>query len=308
MSEKHFEMAAPPAEPADDVLKSRQERIKEAGAIQQRIDEIIDGRELSELDEKELLPVLNYYKQIRDLGRETVAGASELLKSEKQKLEQFFRQRIEVPALPKEAIKEKLEQWEKQGFELHYLPGIGLDKDKDYPGWKAKPEDLFYQLIKNGDIAADSAELKAGWVLIDGRQKPAHDGGKQMYENDALGATLKELRKKGLIADFKHQDSRFNISAEELEKPEVRQALAKALGVSADKLTVPRGIDFNAIGNLHHPEWGKTNTYEWFSDVHKRGPRLYGGNSGYGGLSHVSRSGADTRSDSLGFRFLVRFS
>ncbi|MEI8360928.1 MAG: hypothetical protein WCG01_02275 [bacterium] len=228
----------------------------------------------------------------------------ELIKSEKQKLEAFFGMPIEVPKLPEEITVKQAEKWKEQGFELHYLPEIEMSQDKDYPGWRERPKKWFYDCMLDGKISITSDELKSGWVLIDGRQKPSQ---KMQYENDILAESLALLRQDGVIDDFEKKDSRFGIIAKELEKIEVRETLASVLKVQADKMTLPRAIDFNVLGNIHHQEWGTTTNYEWFSDIYDGGYRLYGGISVDGGLSHVNYYPESRRDNTMGFRPMVRF-
>jgi len=146
-------------------------------------------------------------------------------------------------------------------------------------------------------------------MLIDGREKPQYQDGKQTYENDILAETLEDLRKKKVITDFEVKGSRFNISWDELHKPEVKKAIAEALDVPEESLRLPRAIEWNYLGNAYHPKWGETNTWEWFEDSYQKGTgRLGGGNSGGGGLSSVLWGDPSGRSDSLGFRPQVVFS
>jgi hypothetical protein len=72
---------------------------------------------------------------------------------------------------------------------------------------------------------------------------------------------------------------------------------------------LPRAIEWNYLGNAFHPEWGDTNTWEWFDDSYQNGTRrLRGGDSEYGGLSDVDWGVPARRRDGLGFRLLVRIS
>ncbi len=130
-----------------------------------------------------------------------------------------------------------------------------------------------------------------------------------MYENDPLASILADLRKRKIIQDFQVKNSRFNVSHNELHKPEVKEAIAEALGVKPENIRLPRVIEWNYIGNAFHNEWGNTNTWEWFEDDYMNGQRrLYGGLSENGGLSSVNWFGPDYRHGNLGFRPLVVFS
>ncbi|OGL79105.1 hypothetical protein A3E39_02570 [Candidatus Uhrbacteria bacterium RIFCSPHIGHO2_12_FULL_60_25] len=235
-----------------------------------------------------------------------------LMKQEAAKLTAFFGEYITVPPLPREITPERIKNWETMGFELHYLPPMDMTEDADFPGWEKKPQRWFYEEIAAGRIAKDATMLPGAWVLVDGRQKPKYDYGKQMYENDPLGDALAELRQKGLVQPHGHvpdPHSRFGISADELSKPEVIEAFAEVLHVRPDQLTLPTATDFNVIGNIHHPEWDDTDNWEWFQDSYQAGQRrLYGGASWDGGLSGVHWDDADNRNDNIAFRPSVRFS
>jgi len=233
----------------------------------------------------------------------------ELIEQETESLRNFFGHDVEVPPLPPEITPERYEKWKEMGLELHYLPAEEMKKDSNFPGWKKKPEDWFYEKLKAKEIAADSATLPAAWMLIDGREKPNYKDGKQTYKEDVLAETLEDLRKRKIITEFKVKGSRFNISWDELNKPEVKKAIADVLDVPEESLRLPRAIEWNYLGNAYHPKWGETDTWEWFEDSYQKGTRrLDGGNSGYGGLSYVYWGAPSGRSDFLGFRPQVVFS
>ncbi len=46
----------------------------------------------------------------------------ELLDREKEKIQEFFGEEIEVAPLPGEITPERYQEWKEKGFELHYLP------------------------------------------------------------------------------------------------------------------------------------------------------------------------------------------
>ena len=210
-----------------------------------------------------------------------------------------------------------MERW--QGFELHYLPDEELTEERGLPGWKKKPGKRytpdqswgieFFDEVKKGNLPKDALKLPAAWILSDSREKPQYQDGKQIYKEDVLGPVLEDLRKKNIITDFKVKNSRFNISWDELNKPEVKQAIAEALDVPQEALRLPRAIEWNYMGNVYYPEWGNTNTWEWFDDPYMKGQRrLRGGFSEFGGLSDVYWNGPGSQHDYLGFRLQVVFS
>ncbi len=259
--------------------------------------------------QKKVEKVLGEAEKDRGRMRPETMEFRELLDRETESLRNFFGYDIEVPSLPEEVTAERYEKWKEMGFELHYLPAEEMKKDRELPGWKKKPGDWFYGKIKDKEVDADSATLPAAWILTDTREKPNYQDGKQMYKDDVLGETLEDLRKKKVITAFEVKGSRFKISWDELHKPEVKKAIAEALDVPEEYLRLPRAIEWNYLGNAHHPTWGDTDTWEWFEDSYQKGAgRLVGGSSRSGGLSYVDWTDPGVRGDSLGFRPQVVFS
>jgi len=127
-------------------------------------------------------------------------------------------------------------------------------------------------------------------------------------DEDFLGPVLEDLRNRGLIENYQNSQSRFNISFSELEKPEVKKALAKACGLEPDQISIPHMIEFNILGSIHHPEWGDSNCTEWFADKYDSGKKvLTGGSCQDGGFAHVTDTGPDNRPARNGFRLVGRF-
>ncbi|HEU0050828.1 MAG TPA: hypothetical protein VFQ60_02100, partial [Patescibacteria group bacterium] len=153
-----------------------------------------------------------------------------------------------------------------------------------------------------------AVDLPGGWILVDTCEKPNFG---YEYENDPLGRALEELRKEELVEDFVVKESRFNLSPEELKNPKVLETFAKALNpytIPGFTITIPRAIEFNILGNIYYPQWGDTDTSEWFSDTYRNGERLFGGNSEGNGISLVSWFFSTTRLGGIGFRVIGRFS
>jgi len=233
---------------------------------------------------------------------------NKLIKQEKEALLKYFGKAIDVPPIPAEITKEKMEFWKQNQFELHYSPGIEIKQTDNFPGQKKKLYDNFYNWIAESKISPDTNKLPTGWFLIDTRPKPQYDNGDQMFTNDILAPVLEELRKDGLIKNYKKTGSRFNVSHDELNILEVKNAFAKALRVKAEHIDLPPAAIYNYLGNAFYPVWGETNTWEWFKEKFKRGFRLSGGRSDGGGLSDVGCGSSGYRGGYLGFRLLVRFS
>ncbi|TAK95098.1 hypothetical protein EPO05_05110 [Patescibacteria group bacterium] len=232
----------------------------------------------------------------------------ELIKNEGEALDKFFGKHVSIPSLPESITLEKFKYWESIGFELHYLPAEEMKSEKDFPGWNKKPSPWFYEKIRAKSIAEDSAMLRGGWILIDGRPKPEYQSGDQAYVDDSLAETLTKLRKSGNLLGYKIAASRFDISWDELRDGEVKAAFAELLHTVPEDIQLPRAIEWNFIGNVHHPEWGDTNSWEWFQDEFiAGGGGLYGGRLGNGGLSNVGVYASFVRDSGIGFRLLVRF-
>ena len=235
-----------------------------------------------------------------------------LMKQEAATLKAFFGESITVPPLPREITPERIKNWERMGFELHYLPPIDMTEDADFPGWEKKPHSWFYEEIANGTLPKDATMLPGAWVLVDGRQKPAYAEGAQMYDHDPLAPVLEDLNRRGLISQSDYDGtkldprSRFGLSPADFEKPEVMNAFAKALDLKPGQASLTEAIVWNVLANIHHPEWGTTNTVEWQKETPGSGRRLISGSSDDGGASHVDWHGRP--SGSVGFRPLGRFS
>jgi hypothetical protein len=216
---------------------------------------------------------------------------------------------------------EKYEKWKEMKYELHYIPEEEMTEDKQYPGWKKKPDKKytpdkqwgieFFEESKNSQngLKPDTTKLTGGWVLIDTRQKPPYkDKVKAEYpDNDPLAQAIEELRAQGHIAGDNLQGNRFRISWEELQKPEVKAKLAEILEVDPDQIRLPRAIEWNFLGNAYYEKWGTTDTYEWFQEEYQSSGHLIGGSSDDGGLSGVHWDPADSRHGNIGFRPVVIF-
>lgn len=232
---------------------------------------------------------------------------------EQEKLSRFFDRKITVPTPPQELsvamLKAKEIGWTQA--EPHFLPKMELKQNSDISEWTIRPEDWYWQKIREGKVAKDAATLEGIWVIVDGSQKPQYKDGKQMYENDPFAKVLAQLReaKKIQVPDWCKnipKDSRFGISNDELQT-HVNPAIADFLGVQPEQVRLPKAIEFNILGNLAHPEWGKTNTWEWFQDKFGGGYRLVGGGSGDGGLTGVRSGVSGGHGGYVGFRPLVAF-
>ena len=230
---------------------------------------------------------------------------------EQEKLSRFFDREVAVPTPPQELsiamLKAKEIGWAQA--EPHFLPKMELKQNSDVSEWTIRPEDWYWQKIREGKVAKDAATLEGIWVVVDGSQKPQYKDGKQMYENDPFAPVLTQLRRDGKIQvpDWCRnipKDSRFGVSHDELQSY-VNPGIANLLDVQPKQVRLPKAIEFNILGNLAHPEWGKTNTWEWFSNNFGAVRRLIGGRRDRGGLADVDDDWHGHRHDYIGFRLQV---
>ena len=213
---------------------------------------------------------------------------------------------------PPQEVTDILNMWKEKGitnFDIYHLSAHKFEQKGNYPGWKIKPRDWFWQQIQQGTVSPDAAQTSDMWVAVDKTQKPDYDNGRQLYADDPYGVLLKGLRDERKIKvpkEYKHvpQTSRFAISPDELTQ-HVLPEIAKILGVGSKPVRLPREIEFNIIGNRSHPEWGNTNTAEWLNDNFGDDVRLIGGLSDDGGLASVRYRWSGSRFDDVGFRPLV---
>lgn len=179
---------------------------------------------------------------------------------------------------------------------MFYLPGLHLEEDDEF--WKSegkvKPGFMFWSAIRTGIYPAKVVDLFEGWYIGDGRGKPNYNRGTQVYEDDYMAPLMKALRVAGEIDRCTLNEKLFGMSPRRKTKKdryilyksrfgatprEIREIIlptfarmSGALGEVRDR----RYIEFNVRGNMAHPEWGRTNTMEWFDNLGLRGD-LYGG-------------------------------
>lgn len=214
---------------------------------------------------------------------------------------------------PPDALLELQERLSQEGFSfepIHY-PRKRLTRDSSFWRGKVAPEDGYWKMIKEGRVAKGAANLSGIWALIESVQKPNYNDGRQIYYdgNDPLGEVLTAWRKDGRIeVPFWTRDipsnSRFAVSADEIDALVIPE-FARRIDINAGQTGLPRAIEFNVAGNLNHPEWGQTNTAEWFADKFDSSDRLVGGYSDDGGLAYVDASESGHHNGYLGFRLQV---
>lgn len=254
----------------------------------------------------------NVYVIRRPVEGLTIPSSDQLVATARAELKSHFGKDFEVPEPPIEVSQRLSILAERgiRGFEVYYLPGLKLEKgDKFWKGQgKVRPEDYFWNQIRNGNYPSQVAVLDEGWYIGDGRVKPSYNNGQQVYEDDYLAPLMEALRAAGKIETYGNvpNNSRFGASPREIEGvilPTFAQ-MSGALGEVRNR----KYIEFNIRGNMAHPECGQTDTWEWFSDpVFQGASRFIGGGSGCGGLAHVDRYSVGHRDDDVGFSPVERF-
>lgn len=236
----------------------------------------------------------------------------QILETERQSYFDFFGQTFDLSEFEKTLKtygQEEVTEWRKMLLEPHFLPLVIMSRDIDFPGWKVKPNQWFYeragdcQILRNinGVIGLDKEPYALGGstVLLDTRLKPRYKKvNSQWWDGDILGPIIEDLRKQEKIKDFNPQPSRFNVSADEWEKV-IKPVLAQKLGLKQEQVRLERAIEANVIPQLfpHMPrkDDGQTDTAVWYEEYFGNGYRLDGGNSTFGGLADVNYGCSDGR-------------
>ena len=187
-----------------------------------------------------------------------------------------------------------------------------MKKDSNYPGWIVRPEEWLFSRIQEGGLEENVFSLEGNWVIIDGSQKPEYQEGAQMFENDPFISILAKLRDSGKISKPKWTQritnigSRFGITFDEIQES-VNPSIAELLGVTTTQVRLPRAMEFNLLGNMYHPEWGKTLTWDWLQEIYEDAGPLLVGKSKNGGLSAYDCTARGHHEDNIGFRPLIVF-
>lgn len=245
-------------------------------------------------------------------------SSDQLITTARTELKTAFGRDFELLQPPAELF-ETLQNFAERGIrrfdEVYYQPGLQLAENDEF--WKGrgivKPDSYFWQQIKNGNFPADVARLEEGWYIGDRRGKPMYDNGQQRYgEDDYMEPLMTYLRNTYRIQRYSrvpdYSRVAFPREIEEIILPAFAE-ISGAKGIVRNR----RYVEFNVRGNIAHPEYGETNTLEWFGNLVFRGTRqLFGGRfeygrSDFGGLAGVADSSVDDRDDSTGFSPVVAF-
>lgn len=239
-------------------------------------------------------------------GRENFDWIGRIIKTEGEYLEAFFGKTFDLALLQKALQyygKERIDNWKRLDLEVHFLPRISLYQEANFPGWKVKPEDWFWEKLKGGKLYLRSRdgdfavvkEVNLGCIvaLIDIRQKPPYRGGQQMFLNDKnlLGAVISKLRKQGKIAAHKGpSSSRFSVSADEWEN-HIRPNYAEKMGFDSSKVRLEKAIEVNTIPQIYkdlpRANEGKTDTWIWCEEYTEDLCRLSAASVDRGGLKAI---------------------
>lgn len=242
------------------------------------------------------------------LALRTPDWLKQILERERQCHRDFFGQEFDLGNFRYILRKHGLEaviRWQGLGLEPHFLPAVTLSQNVDFPGWKVKPKDWYYQRVAEGKVFLrqkdgalnpdkEAYKLTGTTVLVDTRLKPNCDNGEQMFENDnLLGPIIEQLRREEKIAYYKYgsQSSRFGVSAQEWEES-VKPALADFLKIKFSQLLFEPTIVANIVPQLYlympRREDGQTNTWMWYEEYFEdASSRFFGGYSHCGGLPDV---------------------
>ncbi len=249
-----------------------------------------------------------------------------ILTKEKKAHRDFFSQEFDLASFRKTLERynpEAIRHWQKLGIEPHFLPSVAMSQEVNFPGWKVKLDDWYYQQVANGKILSrqpdgsllpdkEAFKLKGITVLIDTRLKPQYKAGKQMFKNDnLLGPIIEGMRKAGKIAKYEYgpQSSRFAVSVNEWEK-HIKPALAEFLGVEVSQVRLEWTIEQNVISQLYpslpRRDDNKTTSWVWFEDYFGAAScRFHGGVIRSDGRALVRCYWADFFWSDLAFRPLV---
>lgn len=289
--------------------------LQREGLLPERFSEVEVAAQTESVTEPEAPQIPNFYilRQVEGL---VLPSVDQLVVTARRELKDKLFRNVEVPE-PSADLFETLRGFAERGItkfdDIHYFPQVQLQENDKL--WKergrVKPGSYFWQQIKKGEnnFPQHVTELDEGWYIFDRRTKPMYANGQQRYgEDDYMEPLMAHLRATNRIERYPSvpDTSRAGASPREIEGV-ILPAFAEmsgAKGIVGNR----RYIEFNVLGNIAHPELGKTNTWEWFGDPVFRGAvRLVGGCSRGGGLVGARGSLVGVRGDDAAFSPVVRF-
>lgn len=239
-----------------------------------------------------------------------------LIKSEREAWSNFFGRRQLIPK-PPELLFETLSTAQKDGIEIyepHFLPKHQFRRNDEFPGWKYKPSNIFWELISMGLLSPDVANLGGYWVLFDKTPKSDFkNNGNQLYPNDSLGPTLARLRQERKLYTYEFrkgfypETTRYWIPPKEIFE-KISPEIANILKVDPDMSRLPTALETNILANIFYKEFGNTDTWEWFQDRIKSSEPLVGGGKNEGGITHIAKGHSYVIGENyIGFRSMIIF-
>lgn len=257
-------------------------------------------------------------RALADIQSGDILSSSQLVEKEHEALRAFFGKEILVPVPPPELVGTQ-KVAESEGFGILvplYFPVIRFKKDDEYPGWKIKPQEWYWNQIREGRISSDAAKLGGYWGLFDESRRPQI--GKQMFPEDPLAPILSQARKEGRLMPFSDnspyegdvpEGSRYAVCPKVQDQvvfPQLEEILQLTEGIA--RVRRPTAMEFNFAGNFRYPHLGEVCTAEWLHDKVKGGSLLVGGDFVSGGLASVEWGWPTSSPVLLAFRPLVDFS
>lgn len=218
-----------------------------------------------------------------------------------------LKRKIKVDPFPPQFTLPFLTRAAEFGQRPVFFPDIEICQDSKFDNFVMPPED-FYNWIRSGQIAPDSAKLKKGWCLVNFTPAIYSTDKVRVYPDDPFAPIIKRLREEDEIEEYRSSSplgSRFAITGSEW--PKVFAALGLEIEVSPDQINLERCIEYNFLGNVYDPDRGKFNSWESFADLLGDSKRLAGGCCSNGGLAHVESLWVDARIGDLAGRPLVSF-
>ncbi len=210
-----------------------------------------------------------------------------------------------VDPLPAGVTEEVVARLARYNMRPVFLPGLEIAENLKLRNW-VMPPPRFFQWVRDGRIAKDSATLRRGWYAADFSVGVDCADGTQVFPNDPWAPLIQRLRQQSddLVGKFDKtpEGSRFAITHDEW--------IQVVLGFMATELGFPRAnleraSELNAIGNLYDPNRGAHNMWIWLADPFEDSARLVGGDRVHGGLASVHYGWHDDRSRRIASRPLV---
>lgn len=280
-----------------------------------------------------------------EAGQSEVIDSSLLVKQAESDALEFFGRRVDIPQPPNPLLEtllklQSLGLGDSQGI---YFPNASLGRGDNYPGWRVKIGEKYYDWLEAGQIAKAAPALTGNWAIVDMTEKPdysvikswresgrKHEGPGYYHDNE-ISRIIDLARAEGDIATRDHwgeilpylpRSSRLGVSPDQQDDI-VFPGLAKALGLDLAQVAIrrPTLAELNNLGNLgrftHQIETNLSETvqdvYSGIIDINKPGhfgfpPRaIITGNSKYGGVGQVNSMLTRDQVESVTFRFVISF-